>query len=154
MSDRNFFWIGVYEPKFKENIGTLWRHANLFNANALFTVGEKSYKYQNTDTSKATRHLPLLAFSSYAQFLDSLPLNSQLIHIELDEGAKPIEAVNWRRYPNPIILLGSEGKGLPKEVLNYQPNVPRYYISTPGDFSMNVATAGTIIMHERYRSTV
>lgn len=58
---RGYFGIGVYHPKNVINIGTLWRSANCFGADFLFTIGHR-YKHQGSDTLKTYRHIPLYLF--------------------------------------------------------------------------------------------
>lgn len=141
---RGFFGIGIYHPKFEENIGTLWRHAYLYNASFVFIIGGR-YKRQATDTSCATKHIPLYCYDSWEDFKSNLPVNAELIAIELDDNS---QCLSIFKHPlNAVYLLGSEGYGLPQEVLNDCDATVELFSLKPQ--SMNVATTGTIVMYDR-----
>ena len=53
---RGYFGIGVFHGKNEQNIGTLWRSANIMGADFIFTIG-KRYSRQCTDTMKTPRHM-------------------------------------------------------------------------------------------------
>jgi tRNA(Leu) C34 or U34 (ribose-2'-O)-methylase TrmL len=143
-NNRGFFGIGVYEPKFDENIGTLWRHAYLYNASFVFTIGAR-YKKQPTETSKSTRHIPLYYYETFKHFRDSIPINAELLAIELADNSQCLST--FEHPDNAVYLLGSEGFGIPVEILPECESVIQIYAPKPQ--SMNVSTAGTIIMYDR-----
>lgn len=70
---RGYFGIGIINGKTPENLGTLWRSANLYGAAFIFTVG-KRYKRQSSDTPNTPRHIPLFEYQS----LDDLSLSCKL----------------------------------------------------------------------------
>lgn len=141
---RGYFAIGVYHPKTKVNIGTLWRSAYIFGASYIFTIGRR-YKSQTSDTMKTPRHIPLFHFLSFAEFKDQLPYDAQLICVEQDD-----EAVSLKGFNHPqrsIYLLGAEDSGISKEILiNHQ----IVYIPSQRDFCLNVSVAGSIVMYDRF----
>lgn len=141
---RGYFGIGVYHPKTEENIGTLWRSANLFGASFIFTIG-KRYKKQPSDTCLTYRSIPLMNFLTFNDFYEHIPYDSRLVCIELDDKSVPIQ--NFVHYERAVYLLGAEDYGIPKEIINENTTVQ---IPTTKPFSMNVATAGSIVMYDRY----
>lgn len=151
---RGFFQIGIINPKFDTNIGTLWRHAYNYGANGVFVIhptASVTSMLQCSDTCKSYLHMPFVAYESYKDFKRHLPMSCKVLPIEYVEGKSlSINSYGWTSTPT-IILLGGEASGIPKYVLNDISEVPRH-IETPKEFSLNVATAGTIIMNERYRS--
>jgi tRNA(Leu) C34 or U34 (ribose-2'-O)-methylase TrmL len=45
----SYFEIGIYHPKTRNNVGTLWRSAYQLGASGLFTIGRR-YERQSSDT--------------------------------------------------------------------------------------------------------
>ena len=141
---RGFFGIGIFQPKFEENIGTLWRHAYLYNASFVFVIGGR-YKFQCTDTNKATNHIPLYHYETWEDFKSNIPVNAQLIAIELDDNS---ECLSTFKHPlNSIYILGSEGCGLPRNIIDECNYIVEIFSLKPQ--SMNVATTGTLVMYDR-----
>ena len=140
---RGYFAIGVWRPKTSENVGTLWRHAKLYGAAFIFTV-EHRYSHQPTDTICATRHVPLLHFSSIEELKDSL--DCALIGVELCAEAMPLS--EFSHPERACYILGSKDRGLSLEALGCCEQVVA--VPCPSSLSMNVATAGTIVMYDRF----
>ncbi|GGK83476.1 RNA methyltransferase [Rufibacter glacialis] len=141
-----YFGIGIMEPKTEENVGTLWRSASLLGASFLFTVGRR-YKKQSSDTSKSWKEIPLFHYTDFDDLFQHLPFSCQLVGIELDEKAVPIE-----QFTHPercIYLLGSEDHGLSKAVRARC----HHLVQLPGSNSMNVAAAGSIMLYDRHLKT-
>jgi tRNA G18 (ribose-2'-O)-methylase SpoU len=139
---RGYFGIGILDPKTTDNIGTLWRSANLFGAAFIFTIGGR-YKKQPTDTMQTWRHIPLHNYATFELFYNSMPYNCKLIGVELDEKSVPIS-----KFVHPeraIYLLGAEDHGLTKEAIT----CCHHIIQLPGEYSMNVAVAGSIALYDR-----
>ena len=142
MAKRGYFGIGIFHGKNKENIGTLWRSAAILGADFIFTIG-KRYKHQCTDTMKAPRHIPLYDYKDYDDFFEHVPQGCPVVAVELADNSIPLE-----RYVHPercIYLLGAEDIGLPENILNRC----RETVQLIGDYCMNVATAGSIVMYDR-----
>ena len=140
---RGFFGIGIINGKDYKNIGTLWRTANIFDADFIFTIG-KRYKHQKSDTMQTPKHVPMFHFDTFEDFVQSKPKHTRLIGVELDERAKPL--TSFGHFERAIYLLGAEDKGIPKNILNQCDVV----LQLPGDFCMNVSTAGSIVLYDRY----
>lgn len=141
---RGYFGIGVYHPKTEENIGTLWRHARLYGANFIFTIGRR-YKKQATDTSKTFRSIPLYNYVDYEDFRKHIPYDCQVICVELAENS--ISLPEMAHPERAIYLLGAEDHGIPPEILKGKQIIQ---IPSLEPQSMNVSVAGTLIMYDRY----
>lgn len=142
MNKRGYFGIGIYHGKTEANIGTLWRSAAILGADFIFTIGRR-YKAQASDTMKTPRHIPLYNYTDYDDFFKHVPYDCPVIAVELADNAVPLE-----KFEHPercIYLLGAEDHGLPETILNRC----RYTVQLLGDFCMNVATAGSIVMYDR-----
>lgn len=139
-----YFGIGIQNTKTEMNIGTLWRSAHILGAQFIFTIG-KRYKKQASDTMKTWRTIPLYAHDTFSDFYKSMPYNCQLIGVELDE-----TSVTVNKFIHPkraIYLLGAEDNGLTKEAIS----ACHKLVQLPGEYCMNVAVAGSIIMYDRFQ---
>lgn len=145
MTARGFFAIGVSHPKTEHNIGTLLRSAHLYESAFVFTIGRR-YRRQCTDTPKTPLHTPLLHFTDAQDLLDHLPHDAPLVGVELDPRAVPLG--EFRHPDRAVYLLGAEDHGLTadeRDLCHYL-----VQIETPRPESMNVATAGTVLLHNRH----
>lgn len=141
---RGFFGIGIEHGKTAANLGSLWRTADLLGADFLFTIGRR-YHPQNSDTRKTWRSIPLWHFNTLDQVLEVAPREAMIVGVELTS-----DATDVRRFSHPeraIYLLGAEDHGLTGETLRRCHRV----LKLPGDQSMNVAVAGSIVMFDRWQ---
>lgn len=143
---RGYFAVGIYHTKTEINVGTLWRSATLYGAAFVYTVGRR-YKRQSSDTQKTPKHTPLFHFETVDDLVEHLPWSCPLIGVELHERAKPLatHSNNWERC---AYLLGAEDHGLPEHVVERCHSVLQVETLMPQ--SLNVAVAGSIILHDRY----
>ena len=144
MSRRGYFGIGVYHPKREVNVGTLWRHAYLYGASFIFTIGQR-YGRQCADTSNTPDHLPLYAYDSFESFAAHSPRDCELVCVELAPSSCPLP--EFRHPERAAYLLGAEDHGLPSAILSGRTCVE---IPSVRGWSMNVAVAGTLVMYDRY----
>ena len=141
-----FFAIGVYHPKHEVNIGGLFRSADLYGAAFIFTVGRRYTTRQASDTPNTRLHTPMLHFDTVDDLRAHLPYSAPLVGIELDPRAQMLG--EFTHPDRAVYLLGAEDHGLPLTVLDQCHHVVQ--IPTPKPQSMNVATAGALILHDRY----
>lgn len=140
---RGYFGIGIVNGKCEANIGTLWRSANIMGAQFIFTIGKRYPKRQTTDTMDTPKHIPLFEYGTWEDFKSNLPRDSEIIAVELHEKSKPIKTFNHPERA--VYLLGAEDKGISEEILKDC----RRIVQLPGEYSMNVAVAGSIVMFDR-----
>lgn len=145
---RGYFGIGIWHGKTEHNIGTLWRSAHLYDAAFIFTVGQR-YKMQASDTPKTRRHTPMFEFASIDDLIAHLPYSCPLVGVELDPRAEPLDS--FRHPERACYLLGAEDHGLPKAVLDRCHSIVQ--IETPRPESMNVAVAGSLMLHHRFATS-
>lgn len=139
---RSHFGIGIIHGTNASNVGTLWRSAYVLGASYIFTVHRK-YKRVTSDVSQAWSKIPLFHYSCFEDLKDHIPYNAKLVGIEMVENA-----VSLPSYVHPqhaVYLLGNEQSGLGPNVLNLCHDV----IQIPGNYSLNVAVAGSVIMYDR-----
>ncbi len=72
-----------------------------------------------------------------------MPYSTQLVAVGMGESATPI--VEFEHPDRTIYLLGNEISGLPPQVVEQCQAV----IKLPGEYSLNVAVTGSIVMHDR-----
>lgn len=162
---RGWFAIGAYHPKYGVNVGTLWRSALILGADFIFTIqprfparalpehlraeqrqgeivrGDAALK-QPGDTMRADRHIPYFRFDDIFALQNTVGL-ATLVGIELDPRAKPL--CDYAHPLRGLYLLGAEDHGLPAAVLDRCDAV----VQLPGEYSMNVSVAGSIVMYDR-----
>lgn len=139
---RGYFGIGIIYGKNSENVGTLWRSAAILGADFIFTVGRR-YQKQCSDTMKTLRHIPLYHYTDAEDFFKHVPYDCPVVAVELDEKSIPLERYCHRERC--IYLLGAEDNGTPFGVLSRCKEI----VQIPGDYCLNVAVAGSIVMYDR-----
>lgn len=144
---RGFCMIGIERYKTGHNVGSLWRSASLYEAALIFTVGRPYGTKKdalNADTLKTPRHIPLQHFDSPEDLKKHLPHSTVLVGVELDVRATWIH--EFKHPERACYVLGSEDNGLSREMTD----ACHVLIKLPGRMSMNVACAGTVVMHDRW----
>ncbi len=137
-----FYGIGLIHSTEPVNIGTLWRSAHILGAAFIFTI-QKPYRAQGSDVTRAWTKIPLYHFETFETFYSNLPHDTRLVGVEMTRDAT---ALNQFIHPDrAVYLLGSEQTGLPRPILDQCHSL----VSLPGEFSLNVAVAGSIVMYDR-----
>ncbi len=144
---RGFFAIGIEHTKTPQNIGTLWRSANLYGAAFVFTVGAR-YERQSADTMATPRHIPLLHFTSIEDLVEHLPHGCPLVGVEMADDST--ELSSFVHPERACYLLGAEDHGLTKAALDAVHHT--VVVETMRPESLNVAVAGSIVLHDRHVS--
>lgn len=142
MKDSGYFGIGCIGMKTSHNYGTLFRTAQLFGADFIFLIGAR-FKPQASDTMKSWRHIPTFEYKDFKDFNAHRPYDCKLIGIELVDYAMPLK--DYKHPKQACYLLGSEDNGLPKEAIQACQDI----LILPGDRSLNVAVAGSIVLYDR-----
>jgi tRNA G18 (ribose-2'-O)-methylase SpoU len=140
---RGFFGIGISHGKTAANLGTLWRSAHLLGADFIFTIGARYHK-QASDTMKSWKSVPLWHFDSFGDLKAHMPRESLIVGVELHELACPVE--QFSHPERAVYLLGAEDHGLTAEEIAGCHRL----VQLPGERSMNVASAGTVVMYDRH----
>ena len=142
---RGYFAIGVEGISKAVNLGNLLRSAHAFGASFSFTIGADDKAFElRSDTSKASFHLPVYHWRSLKQL--ALPKGCSLVGVEILDAAYDLPS-----FPHPLraaYVLGPERGALSPELAA----LCRHLVRIPSAFSLNVATAGAIVMYDRLRS--
>ena len=142
---RGYFGVGVFQPKFCENVGTLYRSAHIFGASFIYTIGRR-YREQASDTTKAHKSIPFYHYVSMEDFLANIPRECRVVCVENSKNAWPIK--NFVHPERAAYLIGSEDNGIPPKILEKYMNV-----ILPGKMCMNLAVAGSLVMFDRFQKT-
>lgn len=143
---RGYFGVACWRPKTTDNVGTLWRSAHIFGASFLAVIGGR-YVKQPSDTTAATRHVPLLSFDGFDDFRATMPEEARLIAVELVDGARDL--TRYTHAEQAVYLLGPEDGSLPPDVVRACDS----RVIIPGAFCLNLAVAGSIVMYDRIAKT-
>jgi len=142
---RGYFAIGVEGISKAVNLGNLLRSAHAFGASFVFTIGADARALQtHADTSKASAHVPLYHWRDIGEM--RLPKGCSLVGVEILDEAQELPS-----FPHPLraaYVLGPErGKLSPELILRCQ-----HFVRIPAAFSLNLATAGAIVMYDRLKT--
>jgi tRNA G18 (ribose-2'-O)-methylase SpoU len=139
---RGYFGIGVENVSKPMNVGNLFRSAHAFGASFVFTVAAAfDLAEAESDTSEARGQVPVYRFDSIAEL--RLPEDCRLVGIELDDRA--VDLPSFRHPRCAAYVLGQERGGLSAEMIE----ACEFLIRIPTLFSLNLATAGAIVMYDR-----
>ena len=139
---RGYWGIGCENMKTGMNYGSLHRSAQSFGASFIFLIG-KRFKRQSSDVLNSWKHIPLYEYDSFDDFNKHRPFDCKPIGVEITKNSIPIK--EFEHPERAIYLLGAEDSGLTKNAMNKCQNI----IQIPGDYCLNVANAGTIVMFDR-----
>ena len=144
-ASRGYSAIGVEGISKAVSLGNLLRSAHAFGASFVFTIGADETAIEiRHDTSKAWTHLPLYHWRSLADL--RLPKGCNLVGVEILD-----EAHDLPSFPHPLraaYVLGPERGALSPELAARC----QHLVRIPAAFSLNLATAGAIVMYNRLRS--
>lgn len=142
---RGYFGIGAEGIHKPMNLGALMRAAHAFGASFLFTVGaEARLGRAGSDTSRAIDQVPAYAWDGIDDMV--LPRDCQLVGIEITDDA--VDLPSFRHPARAAYVLGPERGALSEAMVARCAHVVRI----PTAFSINVATAGAIVMYDRIRT--
>lgn len=139
--------IGMYQPKDTRNLGSLLRTAHLYDVDFTFQIGGVEYRRP----TRAPEPTPHIRVESLDDWLDGTATyyDLDMVAVELDTHAVPLS--RFAHPENVAYLLGSENRGIPREVLDRIGRI--VMVETAGPWPLNVATAGAIVLHDRYVRT-
>lgn len=139
---RGYFGIGVEGLSKPMNAGNLYRSAHAFGASFVFTVAS-SYDpdIRKSDTSDVTGQVPFYSFETLESM--RLPEGCALVGVEITDDA--IDLPSFRHPRCAAYVLGMERGSLSPELVDCCDHV----IKIPTLFSLNLATAGAIVMYDR-----
>ncbi|MBW3698204.1 TrmH family RNA methyltransferase [Vibrio sp. T187] len=134
--------VGLTNPKSPTNVGAVMRAAGCYQVDEVKYTGQRYAKAAkfHTDTKSATRSIPLTSVDS---FLDDLDPDTQIVCVELAEGATPLP-----RFQHPekaIYIFGPEDGSISQDVADRAHHV--VYVPTVG--CMNLAATVNVLLYDR-----
>ncbi len=134
--------IGLSNPKSPTNVGAVMRAAGCYRVDAVRYTGERydRAKKFHTDTKAASRRIPL---TGVASLLDDLPPGTQVICVDLVEGAIPLPA--YQHPDKALYVFGPEDGTLSQELIDQADGV--VYVPTVG--CMNLAATVNVLLYDR-----
>lgn len=148
---RGYFGIGIESASKAGNVGNLIRTGHSFGASFAFAVHPKRFVHDGTlvtkslsDTSKSDGQIPFYVYDSAEDIV--LPRGCRMVAIEMCDDA--VDLPSFKHPAQAVYMLGGERKSLSPETLAMCDDV----IKIPTKFSLNVATAGAIVMYDRLRT--
>ena len=142
---RGYFGIGAEGISKSVNLGNLLRSAHAFGASFAFTIGAHERGFaMSSNTSRSETHLPVYRWGDVSEM--QLPKGCSLVGVEILG-----QSVDLPSFPHPVraaYVLGPERGELSPELIDRC----QHFVRIPTAFSLNVATAGAIIMYDRLRS--
>lgn len=142
MKDKGYFGIGCMNMKTSMNYGSLFRTAQILEADFIFLIGAR-FKPQASDTMKSWRHIPTFVYKDFTDFNQHRPHDCKLIGIEMDPSAVPLK--DFKHPKQACYLLGAEDHGLTSQAIDNCQEI----VFLPGERSLNVAVAGSIVLYDR-----
>lgn len=140
-----YFGIGIIGVSKTGNAGNLIRTANAFGANFAFMVAPEFrrgiHKY---DTAKTSSAIPVFEAASFDAL--TMPKGVKLVGVELCDEATVLPS--FAHPKRAVYIFGGERISLPEDI---QAKC-HHMVKIPTKFSLNVATAGAIVMYDRMRA--
>lgn len=134
--------IGLINPKSPENVGGVMRAAGCYQANSVRYTGQRYDRAVklNTDTKSVVHSIPLTGVDS---LLDDLPLDTEIVCVELAEGATPLP--HFQHPEKAIYIFGPEDGSIAQNIANKANHV--VYVPTVG--CMNLAATVNVLLYDR-----
>jgi len=136
---KGYCGIGLDNPKFDNNIGSVLRAAGVYNA-AFVAASGRRYKRHSTDTMAAYRSLPLMQVED---LYNAIPFDCIPVAIDLISGARPL--TTYEHPERAFYIFGAEDATLGKRILSWCRDV--VYIPTSG--CMNLAATVNVVLYDR-----
>lgn len=108
MKKNGFYGIGIEHAKTEFNYWSLFRTAQILDADFMFIIGQR-FKVHSADTMKSYRHIPVYSYTDFEDFNNHRPFDCKLIGVEMVDYA--IEISQYNHPKRAIYLLGAEDKG-------------------------------------------
>lgn len=132
--------IGIFQPEFDANVGSLIRSARCFDADYVFTVGGKWSGHPTACGHEG--HIPIHHYEEF-EWRHKVPDGAVPVRVDYTETAAPLS--NFHHPEKAVYLLGNEGCGF-----DYMDDPPANTVYIPSEYCLNVAVAASIVLQDRY----
>lgn len=137
---RGFAAVGLHQPKFDSNVGSVLRAAHCYGAAIVAQTGRR-YSGASTDTTRAYRHLPLL---NVDDLFAVVPHDCVPVAVDLLPDARDI--TTYTHPERAFYIFGPEDGTLGPAITSRC----RDRIFIPTAFCMNLATAVSVVLYDRH----
>lgn len=134
-----YYGIAVHEMKTEANFGGVLRSAHAFDAAFVCLIGAR-YKKWPTDTSKASRHIPVYTYDDMDSFLSNRPHDCEIVRVEVNGTT---DLPQFTHKPRAIYLLGGEDMTLSESIGDRSVRIDTTYC-------LNLASTASIVMYDRH----
>lgn len=134
--------VGLIDPKSPSNVGAVMRAAGCYQVNGVRYTGSRYARAArfHTDTKNISLNIPLVHVN---HLLEDVPANTQVVCVELVEGATALPA--FQHPPHALYIFGPEDGSLSQELVDRADAV--VYIPTVG--CMNLAATVNVVLYDR-----
>lgn len=142
VEDATKVFIALTNPKSATNVGAVMRAAGCYQAYKVIYSGtryDKALKFQ-TDTKSVSLKIPL---QHVDDFFEDLAADTQVICVELVEGATPLP--DFIHPEKALYIFGPEDGTISQAILNKANSV--VYVPTIG--CMNLAASVNVVLYDR-----
>lgn len=136
---RGYCGIGLDNPKFDINVGSVLRAAGNYEAAFVAATGRR-YKKANTDTMRSYRHIP---FINVDELKLIVPYDCVPVAVDLIEGATPLP--DYKHPERAFYIFGAEDATLGYRVTDWC----RDTIYIPTNRCMNLAATVNVVLYDR-----
>ena len=137
-AQRGYAAIGLWHPKYHQNVGSTLRAAGCFGA-AMIAIQGKRYERAGTDTECAVRRIPLI----HGDLRELIPFDCVPVAVEISDRAKPLET--YQHPPRGYYVFGPEDGSLPSDVLAWCRDV----VEVQSERCMNLGATVSIVLYDR-----
>lgn len=145
---RSPFEIGIFGSENYFNLGSILRTGHSFLVNKYHVICCPAFYAKAAMTARPYEEERMIHYTSIDGFVESCR-DRNIISVEKDEELESVDIRAFQYPENPIIVLGSEKYGIPKEILKASKSV----VSIPMlglVHSFNVACAASIVCYDWY----
>ena len=133
--------IGLDNPKFQTNIGSVMRAAGNFNADFVAVRGRRyNQSKAPTDTAKQYRHTPIFQCDDLH---DLVPYSCVPVAVDLVEGAESL--YQYEHPKRAFYIFGAEDATLGERVLSWCRDV----VYIPTNSCMNLSATVHVVLYDR-----
>ena len=157
------FSILLFNIRTNGNVGMIIRSACLLGCKQIVICGRK--KYDARFTTGAHHYIPIVynenilkvdikckALGTFEEIVNYC-LDNSFTPIFLEQGGTDIQSISWKIIDNPLIVIGNESLGIPRNfILTVKSLIPQTIITSIPQYSvmrsLNVSVAASIAMWE------
>lgn len=131
--------IGLVNTKIEANVGGVLRACTCYKVSLVIIQGQR-YKRLSSDTTAATRQIPLIQTSD---ILESIPFDCVPVCVEITEGSRSL--FTFQHPKRAIYIFGPEDGSIPKSILEKC----QLIVKIPTAYCMNLAATANVILYDR-----